>query len=146
MDPGWTFETFKIYVDERFAAQDKAVNVGLSAQRTAVDAALTAQKEAVIKAETATEKRFESVNEFRAESVMRQSTYVTIAEYQAELRAVNARLEEIVKTLNMRTTLLEERMNKTEGARSGLHAGWVYLGSAVALTAGLIGIFLALSR
>jgi hypothetical protein len=31
----------------------------------AVDAALAAAKEAVIKAETATEKRFESVNEFR---------------------------------------------------------------------------------
>jgi len=127
MDPGWTFETFKIYVDERFAAQDKAVNVGLSAQRTAVDAALTAQKEAVIKAETATEKRFESVNEFRAQSAMQQATYVTIAEHQAELRALNLRFEELNKNLLARLDRIEERINKAEGVKSGLRDGWGYL-------------------
>jgi len=137
----WTFETFEKYVDERFAAQDKAVNVGLTAQRTAIDAALAAQEKAVAKADLAYEKRFESVNEFRAESVMRQSTYVTIAEYQAELRAVNARLEELVKTLNVRITLLEERINKSEGARSGMRDGWGYLVAAAGIALAVLSRF-----
>lgn len=47
---GWTVDTLKEYVGQRFADQDKAVQ-----------AALLAAKEAVLKAEAASEKRFECV-------------------------------------------------------------------------------------
>jgi hypothetical protein len=87
-DTEWTVETLRqhfqrqlddirVMLEERHVTQTKAVDAAFLAQQTAMQAALTAaQREvatallssenAVRKAETAAEKRFESVNEFRA--------------------------------------------------------------------------------
>lgn len=53
--------------EQRFVAQEGAVASALTAQEKAVGAALIAADRAVSKVETANEKRFESVNEFRAQ-------------------------------------------------------------------------------
>lgn len=64
-------------VEAAFAGRDKAVEAAFVAQEKAVAAALAAQKEAVNKAESASEKRFESVNEFRAQLADQNKTFAT---------------------------------------------------------------------
>jgi len=61
----WTIVTLKEYVDRRFDDQKSATDVALAAADKMNVAALTAAEKAVTKAEVATEKRFDSVNEFR---------------------------------------------------------------------------------
>ena len=53
--------------EQRFIAQEGAVSSALMSQEKAVGAALVAADRAVSKVETANEKRFEAVNEFRAQ-------------------------------------------------------------------------------
>lgn len=53
---GWTLETLKELIEQRLDSMDKALT-----------AALQATKEAIQKAENANEKRFDGVNEFRAQ-------------------------------------------------------------------------------
>lgn len=61
-------------VTSRFEAERGELSERLTAVREQLAAAASAQKEAVIKAELATEKRFDSVNEFRAQSNDRERT------------------------------------------------------------------------
>jgi ABC-type transporter Mla subunit MlaD len=76
------------YVDTRFHDQEKAVLTALTAQKEAVSSALAAADRAVAKAETASEKRFESVNEFRG----------SLAD-SARLLMPRSEVEQIVKSL-----------------------------------------------
>lgn len=69
-----SIEEWRILLDERdrryterFDAQEKATDAALAAQKEAIAAALNAAQTAVTKAEVASEKRFDSVNEFRAQ-------------------------------------------------------------------------------
>lgn len=102
-DASWNVDTLKRYIDAvvdghikavdisfagrdkaveaAFIAQEKAVATALNAQKEAVAAALTAQKEAVNKAEGASEKRFESVNEFRAQLNDQNKTFATRSDF-----------------------------------------------------------------
>jgi hypothetical protein len=57
-ESGWTVDTLKESVNQRFLDSDKAIQAALVAQEKAVAAALASTKEAVMKAEIATEKRF----------------------------------------------------------------------------------------
>jgi ElaB/YqjD/DUF883 family membrane-anchored ribosome-binding protein len=58
--------------EQRFVAQERAVEAALYAARTATE-----------KADTATEKRFESVNEFRAQLKDSQGQYISRVEVNA---------------------------------------------------------------
>src|ERR1700679_2961767 len=60
------FQESDLRYQQRFDGQQKALQDALSSAEKAVNAALAAADRAVLKAETAAEKRFESVNEFRA--------------------------------------------------------------------------------
>ena len=69
--------------DQRFQAIEKNVSTALNAQESATAAALQAVKEAGLKQETATERRLESVNEFRGQLKDQAATFVTRAELLA---------------------------------------------------------------
>jgi hypothetical protein len=85
------------------------------AQTSAINAALQATKEAVIKAETATERRFESVNEFRQTLSDQAGTFISRTEFNS----------------------LKERMDRGEGRSGGLKDGWGWVVGAVGLVGGL---------
>lgn len=99
--------------EQRFAAQEKAV-----------EAALTSAKEAVLKAEAASEKRFESINEFRR----------TLSD-QAQQFASAEKVNDLVS-----------RFDRLEGRSSGLDAGWVKLVSVIGLIVGLVAIGTAIIK
>ena len=62
---GWTVDTLKQYIDQRMIDQEKAMEKAFVAQEKAVASAFEASNTAIVKSEVASEKRFESVNEFR---------------------------------------------------------------------------------
>lgn len=72
--------------EQRFDAQEKATMV-----------AITSAKEAVTKAEASTERRFESVNEFRAALADQSSTLVSRTEVDQYNKALNEKIEELSK-------------------------------------------------
>ncbi len=80
---------------QRFEAQQQALNAALAAAKEAVANALQASKEAVLKAEDAANKRFDSVNEFRQTLTDQAQTFMSKAEADARLKAVEDDISKI---------------------------------------------------
>ncbi|WP_204011111.1 hypothetical protein [Virgisporangium aurantiacum] len=97
----------------------------IDAHAERVARALAAADKAVSKAETATEKRFESVDEFRQRLSDQTRSLVSKVEFDAVRDSSAVRIAD-----------LASRLDKTEGNAVGLNAGWVYLigGLSVAAT------------
>ena len=96
----WTIDSLRYHLEQlaadldlrheqRFEAQEKAVQAALVAQEKAVAAALAAQKEAVNKSEASYDKRFESVNEFRAQLSDQGRTFLPRNEADARFLAIS---------------------------------------------------------
>lgn len=115
---GWTVDTLKEYFEQRLTDQDKAVQ-----------AALTAAKEAVLKAENATDKRFDSVNEFRQQLNDQTNTFLSRPEYNAQHKALEDKVSD-----------LTDRVNTTDGKSSGVSASWGYLVGFLGIAATIIAI------
>lgn len=89
-----------------------------------------AQEKAVAKAETAAEKRFDSVNEFRAQLTDQANTFMPRREAEQANQTVSGKVDD-----------LERRMDRNDGKSSGFGQGWAILIGAVTLIVGLIAIF-----
>ena len=120
---------------ERSEAQDKAVAVALVAAEKAVQAALLSAERAVGKAEIATEKRFESVNEFRAQLADQSATLLTRTEYLAGHEALEEKI-----------TGVKENQSASTGASQAVANGWKYVLAAGMFLLGLAGVVLAGAR
>lgn len=83
---GWTVDTLKDYVEQRFVAQENAVRI----------------------ANEASEKRFDAVNEFRAQLSDQTRTFLPRTEYDARH-----------ETLENRVSELTDRLNRSEGKTQG---------------------------
>lgn len=79
-------------IHQRFDLERTTYNQRFEAQEKAVAAALAAAKEAVAKAETAAEKRFDSVNEFRASLKDQQITLIPRIEVDVRLKSMDAKI------------------------------------------------------
>lgn len=128
-------------------------------QKQAVSAALSAQEKAVGKAETAAEKRFDSVNEFRAQLSDQANTFMPRAEAEAIAGRLGERMQELatagqswVTRVEMsalidrqaeRITELTDRVNRAEGKGAGLSAAWIYALAAIGAIGTLVSIYLA---
>ncbi|KAB1938973.1 hypothetical protein F8271_17590 [Micromonospora sp. ALFpr18c] len=108
------------------------VNTKIDAQAAQVGLALASADKAVTKSETATEKRFESVNEFRQALSDQTKTFIARVEFEV-VRDSHAGL----------ITDLASRMDKLEGKGVGLNAGWVYLVGGLTVVATVVGLVLA---
>lgn len=69
--------SLKEYTDTRLHALEDFTDTRLAALEKQIAASLKAQEVAILKAETATEKRFESVNEFRSTLTDQAGTFAT---------------------------------------------------------------------
>jgi hypothetical protein len=146
---GWTIETAMSYLanlieerdrryDQRFTSLEAAEKtdisgvkaetaIALSASKEETALALTASKEAVTKAEVASEKRFESVNEFRATLANQQSTLVGKNEFDEFKHASDKQSEDIKKDIS----LLASKLDVIQGHASGSEDWWKYFVGAV---------------
>lgn len=138
---GWTVETAMDHVltvlraydaryEQRFAGQEKAIELGLSEQKSSVAAALISAERAVQKAEMAAEKRFESVNEFRS----------TLADQQRNLMP-RSEVAVIASGLTERVAALKEIVDRLQAERKGIVGGWGYAVGVAGLVA-LVTAFL----
>jgi hypothetical protein len=129
----WDVEGIKEHFNQRFADQDKAVQAALVAQEKAVSAALAATKEAVIKAETAADKRFESVNEFRAQLTDQTRTFMPRAEMESRSASLGEKLD-----------ALDKRLTTTEGRKQGSGDTWKVIAAVIAVSIPIIGILISI--
>lgn len=114
-------ERDRLYL-ERDDARRRAVEVAFAAQKESINAALAAADRAVLKAELATEKRFESVNEFRATLDQQQRTLIPRTEVNVLMGGVTEKIDGLIKQVD---TLQAERL--------GIRGGWGYAIGVVGL-------------
>lgn len=110
--------------EQRFDGQEKATNV-----------ALQSAKEAVTKAEAATEKRFESVNEFRAALADQSNTLLTRNEYDTNHKAIIDKVDDVTR----RVAAIE---NSSKGSQ--LAIGKIY--AAIAAVGAILAIIMLLAN
>jgi hypothetical protein len=131
--PGWTLDTLMVHIaallteadlryQQRYDAQQKALEAALLAAKEAVQAALAAAKEAVLKAEISADKRLELLNELR----------------------VGVATTEQLDALEKLVADLSKRLDRSEGRSTGLTAGWGFLLAAIGATATVIAVVLSL--
>lgn len=140
---------------ERWVAQEKALDIALTTVNRAMDIAIarvdkefhehlqqvrtetltafTASEKAIAKAESASERRFESVNEFRGQLADQAAMFIPRLESEAKFISIMEKVD-----------ALTTRIDRNEGRGAGMSQGWALLVGAVGLIAVLIGIFVAL--
>ncbi len=141
-------------IEVAFMAQQRANDLAFAAQQAGLSAALLAAKEAVAtalvaaekansaafissaqavqKAETANEKRFESVNEFRATLADQQRLLMPRLEVDALVKALDARIEQL-------TISYRELVSNAAGAS----AGWLKAVGVIGLISIIVSMVLA---
>ncbi len=95
-------------LDERYATQTKALDAAFASAERAVQTAREAQDRATQKAEIATEKRFESVNEFRAQLTDQAATFMSRSESDARRADYNSRIAALAEKLEAETSRIAE--------------------------------------
>ncbi len=143
---GWTVDTLRQdlsrILDEmdrryqqRYEAQQEGVAAALAAQEKAVNAALIAADRAVIKAELAAEKRFESVNEFRATLSDQAANLMPRLEAESRIQTIADKLAEVT-----------DRLNRSEGKGTGLASAGSIMVAVIGVMIGVAGVVLALLK
>lgn len=108
-------EKLGILLDERAIATEKAMNAALAAAQTAVKEAQIATQEAINKNDAATEKRFQSVNEFRGQLSDQTQTFLPRPEYLAQHKALEDRVTDLTDRLNLSAgKLTGQEVNKAD--------------------------------
>lgn len=157
---GWTVDTLHRHVEveiarareqaeTRIAAVEKAAEIAQHEADKRLTAAMDAAEKAVLKAESASEKRFDSVNEFRAQLADQTARFMPRSEVAAlieslgdKLSSHEGRTREALTDLSSRITRREAAIEGAAVTRSSLF-GW--LGAAVAfvtLVTVLVSVFL----
>jgi len=125
------FESSQSAINAAFLAQQTAMSTALTAQKLAIDTALAAADRAVTKAEMAAEKRFESVNEFRASLADQQRTLMPRSE--AEI---------LFKQLGEKVDFATQKLVTNDAQKSGLKDGWAYLIGGLGIISLIVTIIL----
>jgi two-component sensor histidine kinase len=119
---------------------ERLIDAKLTTLRTIIDLQaeksvnlLAASDKAISKAEAATEKRFESVNEFRLTLSDQTKSFISKVEFEA-----------LRDTTGTRISGLSSRLDKIEGKAVGLTAGWIYLLGGLSAVGTVVSVFVAI--
>src|ERR1700730_3038561 len=96
-----------------FAANEKLVTAAFNANEKATAMALASAKEAVAKAEAASEKRFESVNEFRGQLRDQAASFITRDEYSIQLKSITDKLDNAVVSFSVQLDRATSQLNSS---------------------------------
>jgi len=121
--------------EERFGASQKALELGLAGQKSEISAALAAADRAVQKAETATEKRFESVNEFRGTLDNQQRTLIPRSEVDVLVKGLEAKIDQLTK-----------QFDAMQAERMGVKGGYGYAVGIAGLLLTLVSLGVLIMR
>lgn len=157
---GWTVDTLREAVNQRFADQDrllterfamqqKAMSLAFDSADKAVQAALQAAKEATHKAELASDKRFDAVNEFREQQADIITRFLMRTEYNVSHQALadkvsdnNDRLTAQIAALELR---LSSRLDLDQGENQGSYRSGVISEAKVNQKLVIAGIALSIA-
>jgi len=132
--------------EERFLASQKALELGLAGTKTEIGAALVSADRAVQKAEVATEKRFESVNEFRGTLDNQQRTLIPRSEVDVIKMSLEEKIAQLTKTLD------EVRRSEAlvggvaQGGKAMVDSSRANISIAISIVLFLIAMFAFLNR
>jgi hypothetical protein len=126
--------------EERFAASQRALDLGLAGQKAEITTALAAADRAVQKAEAATEKRFESVNEFRGTLDNQQRTLIARSEVEQIVRGLEEKISGLTKTLDGVVAEFRAAAAANLGNRTGYRDGYGVAVGVVGLIAAVLAI------
>ncbi len=121
---GWTIDTLKELIEQRFAANEKAMSAALAAAEKAVDKAEQAQQRVNI-----------TQNEFRG----------TLKDQAADLMP-RAETESLVRELNGKIDDLKKSRDETGGHRSGVNFSVGMFFSGIGALGVIIGIIVVLAN
>jgi hypothetical protein len=127
------FAESELRYQQRFDAQTKGVEAAFAASQSGVSLALTAQEKAAQKAEIAIEKRFESVNEFRAQLTDQTRTFIPRQEAQSKIDDISLRLTK-VEALQQQSSGAASKSNDDRGQRN-----WA-IGQTMSIIAAVIAV------
>lgn len=127
-------------VDEKFVTLGTIQK--LEADKTAL--ALASDRRAIDKAEFANEKRFEGVNEFRAQLGDQAASFITRVEHNSVIDSIKTEHTSYVKSMSEKFDDVKTRLDKAEGRGVGLNAGWIYLLGVVAAIGTFVSIIVAI--
>jgi t-SNARE complex subunit (syntaxin) len=114
--PGqWTVDTVRILLTQMVFDLDRRTTRRMDDADKAIQAALAAAEKAVLRAEEANEKRFQGVNEFRAQQQDLIQTFLPRGEYVSAHTAVLDR----INALTERISALDLRISSGEGQDVG---------------------------
>ena len=141
-ESGWTVDTLHALMNERdiryqqrFEAQQKALQDALLAAEKAVSTAMASADRAVLKAETAAEKRFEGVNEFRATLADQAARLMPRQESEVSLAAMREKVDSVLI-----------RVNTMEAAKHGASDNTKAILAAIGTAIAIAGLFFALRQ
>ena len=140
------FEQLEKLMLSGFAAAKEAVASALAAAKEAVTAAFESAKEAITKQETATEKRFESVNEFRSQLKDQQVTLLPRAEADQRFQQLRDLYDAQQKQIAAQQNIMSGREGgDSAAAKSRLQMNW-NIGTIIAVIALAVGVINYLSK
>ena len=99
----WTVATLKSLLERTLSEMDKRHAAQLEAIREQTKAAFASSEKAILKAEAASERRFESVNEFRAALSDQGRLMMPRIETETLLNVVNEKIEDLRKQMDVKT-------------------------------------------
>jgi hypothetical protein len=117
----------------------------IDSQAKAASAARQASDLAVSKAEVAVEKRFDAMNEFRAQLADQAGHFATREAVDAKIGAVDKEWQAAVEATRARLNLLERQMERWSGKGTGLATGWGYLAGGISLVILVVNFFFYLA-
>lgn len=110
--------------DHRFLAQERITELTFSQVRSEVLTAFIASDKAINKAEVATEKRFEGVNEFRAQLADQATSFIPRTEAEARISAAMDLIQSLQATSSNQITREEsDRLTKVSSDKIDSLAG-----------------------
>ncbi len=127
-------------LDQRATTLDKEFHEHLDQVRHETSIAFESSDRAISKAEAANERRFESVNEFRAQLNDQAASFLTRTEYDAQHSALINKVDDEAKRNAERFGEVNRRLDVSAGKSSGIGASWAALLGGMTLIGTVIAI------
>lgn len=121
---GWTLDTLEKYLTTR-----------IDAVKENVTTAMLAADKAISKAEGSTEKRFESVNEFRQTLSDQAVNFLSRNEYHANHAALIEKIEGLDKRISLNQSSITEMQSRGLGSKESFSkVGAIVMGAVIGLS------------
>jgi len=127
-------------LDARLESLRNEALLSTASVKDSIVLALSSAKEAVAKAEAANEKRFDSVNEFRATLTDQQRTFMPRSELEVIIKSLNEKVSAQAALLMDSNNRINANQANIAGKESGQNQGWGWAVGVVGLVLTLLSI------